>query len=176
MNAVQGATGLARPLGNRSKYDGGLGHDGVHVVAPPGSKVTTLPTLTGRVLGVHSEVSYNGKTILSPSVDVLLDDGNVAVYKDLKPGSIRVRNNQRLRAGTVIGNTGGTGDSTSYGGLHFTLLDGNQDKAFRDLTSGRVKPDVRPPSMFINPLGPRSKVNCPGVPVDNGNVIPYVGN
>jgi hypothetical protein len=45
MNAVAGATGLARPFGNvntnpKSPGFGTLGHDGPHVVAPPGSKVS----------------------------------------------------------------------------------------------------------------------------------------
>lgn len=179
MNAVSGATGLARPMGNQNTNPGsigygGLGHDGVHVVAPPGSNIVTLPALVGRVIDSHNELNSAGN-IIAQSVDVLLNNGNVAVYKDLKPGSIRVHRNQQLRAGAVIAQTGGRGDSGSYAGLHFTLLNGNQHKAFRDLTSGRKKPDVRPPSMFINPLGPKSNVNCPGVPVVNGGVFPYSG-
>jgi YD repeat-containing protein len=173
-NAVKGAKGLARPMG--TLYNGGLGHDGVHVVAPPGSKVVTLPALTGRVIDIHYEVNEIKGITVAEQVDVMLRDGNVAIYKDLKPGSVRVRKGTHLRPGMVIGQTGGSGDAASYSGLHFTLLNGNQHKAFRDLTSKRKTPDIRPPSMFINPLGAKSKVNCPGVPVDLGGVDPYLGN
>lgn len=59
MNAVAGATGLARPFGNvntnpNSVGYGTLGHDGPHVVAPGGSLVTTLPALTGTVIDIHT--------------------------------------------------------------------------------------------------------------------------
>src|SRR5437016_13789621 len=46
MNAVRGGTGLARPFGNVGPT-GTIGHDGIHVVAPAGSRVTTLSPLTG---------------------------------------------------------------------------------------------------------------------------------
>lgn len=165
-NAVQGASGLARPFGNVGR-NGEVGHDGVHVVAPAGSKVITLPALTGKVLGIRTGGSP-GLPDSTQQVDVLLDGGNVAIYKDLK--TVNVRPGQRLKAGTVIGTVGG-GENM---GLHFTLLKGgrNERNYFRDITSGKTN-NKRLPSLFINPLGPNSPVNCPGVPVNNAGVTRY---
>ena len=50
MNGVFGSTGLARPFGNVGPI-GVIGHDSVHLVAPAGNQVTTLPALAGTVLG-----------------------------------------------------------------------------------------------------------------------------
>jgi RHS repeat-associated protein len=162
-NAVAGATGLARPFGNVGPT-GIIGHDGVHVVAPPGSQVTTLPALTGTVLG---RPRNQGDGLFAQ--DVLLAGGNVAIYKDL--ATVSVRPGQRLRAGSVIGTVGEGGD---YAGLHFSLLRGgrNERTAYRGLTSTGQSNKITV-GMFINPLGPNSPVNCPGVPVNNAGVNPH---
>src|SRR5437870_12726260 len=72
-NAVRGATGLARPFGNVGPT-GTIGHDGIHVVAPAGSRVTTLAPLVGTVLRIHD--ADEGKTHIWTSfwirVDLLL--------------------------------------------------------------------------------------------------------
>jgi RHS repeat-associated protein len=168
LNAVRGATGLARPFGNVGP-DGSIGHDGIHVVAPPGSTVTTLGVLAGTVLGVHNQ----GDGLRA--VDVLVPGVGVAIYKDL--GTVNVRAGQRLSAGAVIGSVGAGGD---YAGLHFSLLGGGraQDRYYRSLTSRAAGGDLNAQhqikaSMFINPNGPKSPVNCPGVPVDNAGVNPH---
>jgi RHS repeat-associated protein len=162
-NAVSGATGLARPFGNVGPT-GSIGHDGIHVVAPAGSRVTTLAALTGTVLGVHN--ADEGRTHI---VDVLLDKGGfVALYKDLV--TVNVRPGQRLGAGSTIGMVG----AYEGGGLHFALLNGGRaaDQYYRSLTStnqtNKIKVD-----MFTNPNGPNSPVNCPGVPVNNAGVKPH---
>jgi murein DD-endopeptidase MepM/ murein hydrolase activator NlpD len=169
-NAVRGSTGLARPFGNintnpNSPGFGNLGHDGVHAVAPAGSRVTTLPALTGRVIDIHN--GGDGSKI----VDVLLDNGMVGLYKDLT--TVNVRPNQRLNAGSLIGRTGGVGDARNFSGLHFSLLLGGMKghNYYRDITSGRTNNQITA-SMFMNPLGANSPVNCPGVPVVNGGVTP----
>lgn len=174
MNAVAGATGLARPFGNvntnpNSAGYGTLGHDGPHVVAPAGSLVTTLPALTGTVIDIHTGGSP-GIPEKTKIVDVLLDNGNIAIYKDLVPGTIRVAPRQRVSAGSLIGAVGG-GENM---GLHFALLKGGmrEHDAYRAITSGRKKNPITT-DMFINPLGPNSPVNCPGVRVNNAGVIPH---
>jgi murein DD-endopeptidase MepM/ murein hydrolase activator NlpD len=169
MNAVSGATGLARPFGNVGA-DGSIGHDGIHVVAPPGSTVTTLGVLAGTVLGrPHAQ----GDGLFA--VDVLVPGVGIAIYKDL--GTVNVHNGQRLSAGTVIGTIGQGGD---YAGLHFALLSGGKaaDQYYRSLTSRAAAGDLNAQhqikaSMFINPNGPNSPVRCPGVPVNNAGVKPY---
>jgi len=169
-NAVAGATGLARPFGNVGP-NGSIGHDGVHALAPAGSLVRTLPALTGKVIDTHN--GGDGTKI----VDVLLNNGNIAIYKDLLPGSIGVQNGQRLSAGSVIGRVG---KGTDYPGLHFALLKGGKKEHdyYRGLTRRVAGGDYSAASnikasMFINPLGPNSPVNCPGVPVNNAGVNPH---
>jgi murein DD-endopeptidase MepM/ murein hydrolase activator NlpD len=163
INAVRGASGLARPFGNVGPT-GTIGHDGIHVVAPAGSRVTTLAALTGTVLGIHN--ADEGKTHI---VDVLLDKGGfVALYKDLV--TVNVRPGQRLGVGSTIGTVG----AYEGGGLHFALLNGGRaaDQYYRSLTStnqtNKIKVD-----MFTKPNGLNSPVNRPGVPVNNAGVNPH---
>jgi RHS repeat-associated protein len=167
-NCIQNAasadnTSLARPFGNVGPT-GIIGHDRIHVVAPPGSKVTTLAPLAGTVLGIHD--ADGGKTHI---VDVLLDNGGfVALYKDLV--TVNVRPGKHLGAGTSIGTIG----AYEGGGLHFALLNGGRqaDRYYRRLTS-TGQTDKIMVGMFTNPNGPNSPVNCPGVPVDNAGVNPH---
>jgi len=167
-NCIQNAvlsknTSLARPFGNVG-HTGIIGHDGIHVVAPPGSDVTTLAPLTGTVLGIHN--GGDGTHI----VDVLLDHGGfVAIYKDL--ATVNVSPRQHIGTGTIIGATG-QGEGSS--GLHFSLLNGGRaaDKYYRGLTrTGQT--DKIMVGMFTNPNGANSPVNCPGVPVNNDKVNPH---
>jgi RHS repeat-associated protein len=169
MNAVSGATGLARPFGNVGA-DGTIGHDGIHVVSPVGSTVRTLGVLAGTVLGrPHAQ----GDGLYA--VDVLVPGVGIAIYKDL--ATVNVHSGQRLRAGTTIGTVGEGGD---YAGLHFALLRGGraEDKYYRGLTARSAAGDLSAnrqiqASMFINPNGPNSPVNCPGVPVNAAGVNPH---
>ena len=161
------STGLARPFGNVAP-NGSIGHDGVHVVAPPGSRVITLGVLVDTVLGRHAQ----GDGLYA--VDVLVPGVGVAIYKDL--ATVNVRNGQRLTAGTVIGTLGEGGD---YAGLHFALLRGGrrEDAYYRSLTrqvaQGNFAAGAKiQASMFINPNEPNSPVNCPGVLVNNAGVTP----
>ena len=163
MNAVRGAIGLNRPFGNVGPT-GIIGHDGIHVVAPSGSQVTTLSALTGTVLGIHN--ADEGRTHI---VDVLLDRGGfVALYKDLVTVSVRL--GQHLSAGATIGTIG----AYEGGGLHFALLNGGRqaDKYYRSLTSTDQRNKIMV-GMFTNPNGPNSPVNCPGVAVNNAGVNPH---
>lgn len=70
-----------------------------------------LGTLTGTVLG-KPRLQRDGLY----EQDVLLDGGNVAIYKDL--ATVSVRPGQRVAYGTTIG-TVGSGVETM--GLHFAL-------------------------------------------------------
>lgn len=169
-NCIQNAvlakgTSLARPFGNVGPT-GLIGHDGIHVVSPPGSRVTTLPALAGTVIGpIHN--ADGGRTHI---VDVLLDSGGfVALYKDL--ATVSVRPGQHLSAGTIIGTTG---QGEGFAGLHFSLLNGGRqaDRYYRSLTSTGQTNKIMV-GMFTNPNGANSPVNCPGVPVNNAGVSPH---
>lgn len=153
-----------------------MGTNGVHVLGPSGSEVTTLTALTGRVIGKPHQQGTSGADSKLWAVDVLLDNGNVAIYVDLV--TVSVHAGQYLRAGAKVGTIGG--GSGKAAGLHFTLLRGGraEDAHFRNLTSRAAQGDYTASrdikvEMFINPLGPESPVNCPGVAVDNGSVKPY---
>ena len=55
-------------------------------------------------------------------VIIKLDDGVYAGYAHIKPGSVRVRPGQRVRAGQVLGRLGNSGNTTGPH-LHFQLMD-----------------------------------------------------
>jgi len=171
MNALSSSRGLARTFGNVLP-NGTIDHPGVHALAPLGERVSvsTLPALTGTVLGIHIGGAEGGDG--THIVDVLLDNGNVGIYADLD--TVNVHPRQRLNAGTVIGTVGGSSNPRDYSGLHFGLLKGNgngraADRAYRNRTANH---QLSPAGNFINPLGPNSPVNCPGITADPAGVSP----
>lgn len=123
LNAVEGATGLARVFGNVRPGGTYVGHDGVHVVAPIGSKLKTLPVLAGKVIDRHDQ--GDGTSAL----DVLVNGGKyVVIYKDIKVSPAILRSLQRkqphtLKTGDVIGIVASGGEKM---GVHITLLRGGQ--------------------------------------------------
>jgi RHS repeat-associated protein len=172
LNALSSSRGLARTFGDVLP-NGTINHPGVHGLAPLGQRATvsTLPALTGVVVGpihIGGEGGGDGSRI----VDVLLDNGNVAIYADLV--TVNVHPGQRLNAGTVIGTVGGSSNPKDYSGLHFGLLKGNGNgrAADRDYRSRTARGLLSPAGNFIDPLGPNSPVNCPGVTADPAGVPP----
>jgi murein DD-endopeptidase MepM/ murein hydrolase activator NlpD len=86
--------------------------------------VETLDDLDDQVPGTLPDPT----TITLKTVDgnhVILDIGHgmYAFYAHLKKGSITVHDGERIKAGTVIGNLGNTGN-TSGPHLHFHVMDG----------------------------------------------------
>lgn len=171
-NGRPASRGLARTYGDVLP-NGTINHPGVHALAPLGQQaiVKTLAPLTGIVsdkIHIGGEGGGDGTRI----VDVLLDNGNIAIYADLV--TVNVRPGQRVNVGTIIGTVGGTSNPKNYSGLHFGLLKGNgnpkaADKAYRNRTaSGLLSPERN----FINPLGANSPVNCPGIIADPAGVPP----
>lgn len=61
-------------------------------------------------------------TIYGNSVVLSLGDGRYAIYAHLQPGSVRVKNGDRVRLGQVLGRAGNTGNSI-LPHLHFQLAD-----------------------------------------------------
>ncbi len=163
-NAVAGSPGLARRYGR--------GHDGSHARAPSGGGIaTTLAPLAGRVINITG--GGDGTNI----VDVRLANGDVAIYKDL--GRVFVSEtgprsivNTGSRIGTVSG--GGFG---GFNGLHLSIVRGYAYDHYRMLTGqatngnraqqahARSEISRLQPFMLIDPLGPESPVNCPGVSI-----------
>ncbi len=72
-----------------------------------------------------------GQTVRAGGVDrisgnhVIIDHGNgeYGFYAHLRPGSVRVRVGDQVRAGTVIGSLGGSGNALVEPHLHFHLCD-----------------------------------------------------
>jgi murein DD-endopeptidase MepM/ murein hydrolase activator NlpD len=95
----------------------------VYAVAD-GTVVETLDDLSDQVPGTLPDPA----TITLRTVDgnhVILDIGNglYAFYAHLGKGSVTVHEGQRIKAGTVIGELGNTGN-TSAPHLHFHIMDG----------------------------------------------------
>jgi murein DD-endopeptidase len=98
--------------------------------------VDALAVAVGRVVAVKDSIPENVPGVNSRAVPITLETvggnhviidiggGYYAFYAHLKPGSIRVREGQRVRKGQVIGLVGNSGNSTEPH-LHFHISDGN---------------------------------------------------
>lgn len=118
-------------LDGQGRFRNGPAND-VHSYTAYGAKL--LATADGVVVsaldGLPDQVPPNAPdpgTITLENVDgnhVVLDLGNgfYAFYAHMKPGSVRVRVGQKVRAGTVLGLLGNSGNSTAPH-LHFHVMD-----------------------------------------------------
>jgi Peptidase family M23 len=98
--------------------------------------VDALAVANGRVVAVKDSIPENVPGVSSRAVPITLETvggnhviidiggGYFAFYAHLKPGSIRVREGQRVKRGQVIGLVGNSGNSTEPH-LHFHVSDGN---------------------------------------------------
>lgn len=77
--------------------------------------VLESPTISGN--RAHDKTFAPGNYVV-----LALDRGRFATYEHLRPGSIRVRNGDRVRRGAILGALGFTGDSTGPH-LHFHVSD-----------------------------------------------------
>lgn len=120
----QGVHYVTSPFGNRTYYNGATRvtdfHNGIDLVAKfiaadyvcafaAGTVTETLNNVTGKV---PSQGNY---------VKLSHDGGAVSVYYHLKPGSVSVKKGDRVKAGTVLGYMGSSGNSTGPH-LHFGLM------------------------------------------------------
>ena len=95
-----------------------------------------LAVADGRVVAVKDGIPENVPGITSRAVPITLEtvggnhviidigNGNYAFYAHLKPGSIRVRESDRVKRGQVVGLVGNSGNSTEPH-LHFHISDAN---------------------------------------------------
>jgi murein DD-endopeptidase MepM/ murein hydrolase activator NlpD len=95
-----------------------------------------LAVADGRVVAVKDGIPENVPGVTSRAVPITLETvggnhvivdiggGRYAFYAHLKPGSIRVREGDRVRRGQVMGLVGNSGNSTEPH-LHFHLSDAN---------------------------------------------------
>lgn len=125
VNAVENATGIARVFGNVGEK-GQIGHDGIHVVAPVGSKITVLPALEGKVVDIHDQ--GDGSFALEVAVNKRGQKPFIVIYKDISIDPKIARAVKRgehpvLKAGDVIGKTTDGGEGM---GVHIALLRGGQ--------------------------------------------------
>jgi hypothetical protein len=98
--------------------------------------VEALAVAAGRVVAVKDSIPENVPGVNSRAVPITLETvggnhviiniggGYYAFYAHLKPGSIRVREGERVRKGQVIGLVGNSGNSTEPH-LHFHISDGD---------------------------------------------------
>lgn len=108
-------------LKNESYYAEGL--DALAVA--DGMVVAVKDSIPENVPGINSRaVPITLETVGGNHVIVDIGGGRFAFYAHLKPGSIRVRNGERVRRGQVLGLVGNSGNSTEPH-LHFHLSDGN---------------------------------------------------
>jgi hypothetical protein len=163
-NAVPGSPGLARRFG--------IGHDGSHARGPEGGGIAkTLAPLAGRVINITG--GGDGTNI----VDVRLANGDVAIYKDLGRVFVSTTGARSVvKAGDSIGTVSGGGFG-GFNGLHLSIVRGASYGQYRQLTGlatrgnqaqqDQARRDLSrlQSSMLIDPLGPESPVNCPGVSI-----------
>ena len=91
--------------------------DGI-VVATKDGIPENVPGPTSRAVPITLETVGGNHIILD------LGNGSFAFYAHLQPGSLRVKNGDRVRRGQVLGLVGNSGNSTEPH-LHFHISDGN---------------------------------------------------
>ena len=91
--------------------------DGI-VVATKDGIPENVPGPTSRAVPITLETVGGNHVILD------LGNGRFAFYAHLQPGSLRVKNGDRVRRGQVVGLVGNSGNSTEPH-LHFHISDGN---------------------------------------------------
>ena len=155
-NGKPSSPGIGRPFAFNPNNDL-VGHDGAHALSPAGGgRVQSLAPLNGRVIYTNRQEGQGANTLYL--VDVRLANGDVARYKDLSGVSVRV--GQNVGTGDIIGSVRPAGDPRNYVGLHLTLVNGANYAAYKsNVRAGQPSPV----GFFIDPLGPKSPVNCPGV-------------
>jgi len=106
-------------------------HNGIDLVGAGYTLDYIVAHSAGTVVGVVSNVNYNtyGTTnkIYGNYVKIKHDNGMYTLYSHLKYGSVAVKVNQRVTAGTVLGYMGNTGYSNGAH-LHFEVRDENNIK------------------------------------------------
>ena len=76
-----------------------------------------IPGITSRAVPITLETVGGNYVLLD------IGDGRFAFYAHLKPGSLRVRQGERVKRGQVVGLVGNSGNSTEPH-LHFHIMDG----------------------------------------------------
>jgi murein DD-endopeptidase MepM/ murein hydrolase activator NlpD len=89
-----------------------------NVVAVKDSIPENVPGITSRAVPITLETVGGNHVIID------IGGGRYAFYAHLKPGSIRVKNGDRVKRGQVVGLVGNSGNSTEPH-LHFHISDSN---------------------------------------------------
>jgi hypothetical protein len=110
--------------GNGSKNENNAGYGADVLAVADGIVVETKDGIPENTEGPQSRaVAINLETVSGNSVVIDLGEGRFAFYAHLIPGSLRVREGDRVQGGQVIGRVGNSGNSTAPH-LHFHLVDG----------------------------------------------------
>jgi hypothetical protein len=119
--------------------DGRFAHDDESVLSNSYSYgEDVLAVADGVVAGVEANLpeptpNISTKTEAGNFIALDIGGGRFAFYEHLKPGSIRVKLHDRVRAGQVLASVGATGSVFSGSHLHFHVADGSSPIAAEGL-------------------------------------------
>lgn len=185
VNCVVGATEIAGLFSvAQFVYPNGkkrMGHDGVHAISPDNTKhhdVITIEALTGTVLRANTQ--GQGLYIIDVALDKYPD--LVVTYKDLSGHLPSIKKGKQLKKGDKIGTVRPSGqpqDRVNRVGLHVTLVYRRNWQAFVNRRSGIGVPQGEAregdEDWFVDPLGEKSPINCPGLEVMDKNGVNILG-
>ncbi|HDZ55567.1 MAG TPA: M23 family metallopeptidase [Pseudomonas xinjiangensis] len=104
--------------GGRYSHTGPKGRYAVDIAMPEGTPI--VAARGGLIVKIENNQSGRGTNPAGNFVRLLHDDGTMGVYLHLKQGSINVREGQRVVAGSLLAQSGNTGNSTGPH-LHFVV-------------------------------------------------------
>lgn len=109
---------LTQGPGGRYSHSGPKGRYAIDIAMPQGTPI--LAARPGMVVKIENNQTGRGTHPSGNFVRVLHDDGTMSVYLHLKHRSVVVNEGQRVRTGSLLAQSGNTGNSTGPH-LHFVV-------------------------------------------------------
>lgn len=97
---------------------------GVDVIAVADGKIASTKNNVAESATVSSHPKYSADQATGNYISINIGNGNFAFYEHLKPGSIKVKEGQKVKKGDVIASLGFTGQTTGPH-LHFHVANNN---------------------------------------------------